>query len=125
MLLARGLRRGPGPDPGRVGGAGGAGVARAVGGPGGTGSSLADLDPGQPDGGGGTGEASEAHGRTGHRRKSALRTGGGPAFPPHRAKNDVLRTGRGLGPVPGSAIRIGLRVGHLRQRRVHLPPVGP
>ena len=38
---------------------------------------------------------------------------------------DVLvRPGRGLGPVPGPAIRIGLRVSRLGQRRVQLLPVG-
>ena len=36
----------------------------------------------------------------------------------------LVRPSRGLGPVPGPAIRIGLRIGHLRQRRVHLPPLG-
>ena len=36
----------------------------------------------------------------------------------------LIRPGRGLGPVPGPAVRIGLRIGHLGQRRVHLLSVG-
>ena len=36
----------------------------------------------------------------------------------------LVRPGRGLGPVPGPAIRIRGRVGRLRQRRVQLLPVG-
>ena len=37
--------------------------------------------------------------------------------------NLLVRPGSGLGPVPGPAVRIGLRVGRLGQRRVHLLPV--
>ena len=65
-------------------------------------------------------------GRIGGQRHRALqerRGRGQPAAglrPPGRPlqlRRDLLvRSGRGLGPVPGPAIRIGQRVGHLGQR---------
>ena len=36
----------------------------------------------------------------------------------------LVRPGRGLGPVPGPPVRVRHRIGHLRQRAVHLP-AGP
>ena len=71
-------------------------------------------------------------GRIGGQRHRALeerRGGGQPAArlrPPGRplqlCRDLLVRARRGLGPVPGPPVRIGDRVGHLRQRRVHLLP---
>ena len=48
-----------------------------------------------------------------------------PPSRPFQLRCDLLvRPDHGLGPVPGPAIRIGQRVGHLGQRTVQLPPVG-
>ena len=47
-----------------------------------------------------------------------------PGRPLQLRRDLLIRPGRGLGPVPGPPVRIGLRVGHLRQRRVQLLPLG-
>ena len=85
-------------------------------------------------------------GRIGGQRHRTLQERGGRGQPaaglrppgrPLQLRSDLLiRPGRGLGPVPGPPVRIGLRVGHLRQRGVQLlacrrttptgrPPSGP
>ena len=73
-------------------------------------------------------------GRIGGQRHRRSRNAAAAASPPRACARPADRSssaatsssgpGRGLGPVPGPPVRIGDRVGHLRQRRVHLLPVG-